>query len=351
MPFAYKKFSSLALVSVGLILSLACNSGASLGSTIRGFEQEPGYVQPITTLMGNLQNTGWVTSARVNQGSGWNFSLSIPVGYIGADDHQYDFRYGSHCPAIRARGIACPTDSLTWNNAPTIWGPRDTNRYMVYASALNPSGGNDTIWYVVGGNVRPGDETLRKWVNIPFLIPRFSYSKAHVRGTLAGLFVPSFGVFGGYWMAGLGLQYDFTKFLPPAVGGKEFNLSIATDLNEWHLGYKPNDKMSGELYLDGFATYTKLVAGWRYDFCEVFTDIGYETSSMKAGGHLYDFAAQSGESPNIDPRVSSTGRNGFRMGLSIALHLGVWQPVLGQSYGAQLATTANLIQFGKEGDQ
>jgi hypothetical protein len=190
---------------------------------------------------------------------------------------------------------------------------------------------------------------LRSVVNVPFLAPQFGFSSHNFKGTLRGIFVPIPKV--SIYSFGLGLQYDPSRFIP-GMEQNGFNTSLGFSVSKWHVGYTPGEEFDGELGVDGLAMQPTLVAGWRSGILEIFTEIGYEMSSFESSGTLTDNGADvAAEDRLIKPQVSVDGRNGFRMSLNVALHMGTWHPVLGQSYGAQLGTVANLISFGKEGAQ
>jgi len=355
------------IAAISLTVLAANTFGQSaLGSTLSAFENKPGYVQPIATTIGTLLNSGWVNSARVGNGIGWHFALSVPVAFIGADDQTYDWTYDSRCASLRTVGVACPDslDNVTMYNIPTIFGGNSNATFPVYHAALaedangNPlfdANGNLITTYSVGpgGTVDDGEKHLRKWVNIPFLIPTTAISYRHTQGTLRTLWAPSVGDFGGMYLIGLGAQHDFTRFLPPRVGEKGFNTSATVNVTRWSIGYDPSGTVQGTMNLKGWASFTGLVAGWRWKSVELFSEIGYETASFASSGSLIDYGVTSltDSSRYITPSVSVSGRNGFRASFNIAMHLGVWQPVVAYSGGAQLGSLVNIIQFGKEGEE
>ncbi|HSQ41725.1 MAG TPA: DUF6588 family protein, partial [Fibrobacteraceae bacterium] len=346
------RFSGLIKIFPFSMIVSSISWGSDAGMTLRGFVDEPGYVKPIATLMGTLTNSGWVTSARVGESGGWNFGLDVSIAYIGTADHTYTFYYNNHCDSLRDEGYNCivsdETNDGVVENAPTIFGP---NTSEVYYGFFATGDASTSVYPERIDRVRSGDSDVRKWTTIPFPFFHFAYSHSHFKGGLRGLFVPSIDVLGGFYLIGIGLQYDYTRFLPPAFNAKGFNASVAFDINKWHLSYKPDGDVTGELLLDGLTTYTSLVTGWRFGKAELILDFGYETSSFDAGGTMTDNEPDAGQDPLIEPNVSVDGRNGFRVGLSVAMHLGSWQPVVGQSLGAQWGTTVNLIQFGKEGEK
>lgn len=347
-----------ALTLSALLLSSPLFAAGEVGNVLRAFEDKPGYVKPLATVFGTLMNTGWVNSARVGYGTGWGFGLPIMVAYVGTEDHTYDYTYSTGCADLRARGQVgsdCPAsnDEITIKDAPTIWGPNSnaqTYQYLPTIQQVGDSDPSDNYQKFSSGTIDGGESTLRKITTLPFLAPQFSFSSHNFRGTLRGMLLPISPI--SFYSFGLGLQYDPTRFLPPVVAEKGFNTSVAFSVSKWHVGYTPGDDFDGTLNIDGLTTFTALVAGWRYDIMEVFTEIGYETSSFASGGNLTDNGPDVAEADRkISPKVDVDGRNGFRMSLNFAIHLGSWQPVVGQSYGAQFGTAANVIQFGKEGNQ
>lgn len=343
MQKCFKQLSWLAIAAAALpSISFA---GADIAGTMRGFEDRPGYVQPIATLFGTLQNAGWVTSARVGNSFGWSFALGIPVAYIGTEDHTYDYTYNTGCAELRAAGRACDPsyDTHTVKGASTIWGP-DMPAVSYQRWVADPSNG---IVQVNQGSIPGGNADVRELTTVPFLTPRIGFSAKHFRGVLGGMFLPKISVLGGFSQWGLGAQYDYTSFLSPAVASMGFNFGVAGNLSSWSLSYAPQKDVTGTLTLDGFVTQIGLVGGYRFGEAEVFMEMGYESSSFSSSGDMVEISTQD----PITPKVDVDGRNGFRMSLNVAMHLGTWQPVVGQNFGAQWGTTANIIQFGKEGAQ
>jgi len=345
------KILVLATVAIG---SLA--SASALKETLKSFEDHAGYVQPLATTLGTMQNTGWAHSARVGQSTGWTFALNIPLAYIGTDDHTYTMPYDNGCAVLIAQGKICqpvagsPFDG-TVENAPTIWGGVSNAAYSGYVSGGD---GASNIQPVRLGTVTSGMSEIRNFTTVPMPSLQFAYSHSHFRGAFRILAEPmpiKAISFDGAYFAGLGIQYDFSQYLPAVVSEKGVFTSVAFDINHWNLTIKPQGDISGELNLSGTAYMPNFVVGYRYGKFEAFTEIGYEQSSMQTGGDMIDSSVPVTSADHlIQPRLNVDGRNGFRMSFNIAMHLGVWQPVLGQSVGAQMGSTLNLIQFGKEGE-
>lgn len=350
-----KFYGSLAL---SLLLGTTAFAGGEVGNLLRAFEDKPGFVQPLATSMGSLMNAGWYTSSRVGTRSGWNFAMPIMLTYISEEDHYYKYTYATGCKALRDRGEVgsdCPEslDEQTISKAPTMWGPNSSERMVeVGATSEEPGDLNPHDNYTVtrtGPIIDGGISSLRKYTTLPFLAPQFAFSMQNFKGTLRGFLAPIPDL--SIYSIGLGLQYDPSRFIP-GMERNGFNTSLGFSISKWHLGYTPGGDFDGELGVDGLAYQPALLAGWRSGVFEVFTEIGYEFSSFKSSGTLTDNGTDvAAEDRIIKPKVEVDGRNGFRMSLNFALHLGVWHPVLGQSYGAQIGTVANVISFGKEGAQ
>jgi len=320
-------------IMTGLLLVSATLGYAqsNLGSTMRAFYTQEGYRAPVATLMGTLLNSGWQNSARVGKGFGWSFSLGIPLAYVSSDDKSFQVDTNSE------------TGMVSYKTAPTIFG--STAGVTYYHTS-------PTYGYVQDSLV--GDKDVRKQTVMPWFLPQLSFSYNYFRGSLRGWWLPSISVLGGYSLLGFGGQYDYTHFLPPKVHENNFSLSAAVDLTKWSLSYEPQsgNMVQGKANLDGFSSFTCLVGGWRYQIVEVFTEIGYETSSFDVGGSLVDNSQKGNRFYNIQPvagHTSTSGANGFRMSLNVALHLGTWHPLLGQSIGAQSGTIIDPIHVGTEG--
>ncbi len=344
----YYLLMHVSILICGVVATLSTTLFASsLGQTLRAFEDKPGYVQPVATSFGTILNQGWIQSARVGKETGWNFSLIAPLAYIGTADHTYDFSYDDNCAELKAMGKFCQTNGTSvLQDVPTIWGPNSNAVYYEYRSSGDAP---EDVMPVQIGTADDGHETIRK---IPMLgLPYFQLgiSKHFIQGTLRGFWLPSISEFGGYYSVGLGLQYDLTRFVPPSITEKGFFTSITCNASMWALSYVPSEDFTGELTLDGSASQAQWAIGWKYGAMEIFTEFGYEISSLKAGGALVELAPAAGDDPNIRPSIQVDGRNGARASINVAFHIGSWNPVLGQSFGAQIGSNLNILQFGKEG--
>lgn len=334
-------------------------AAGEISNLLHAFEDKPGYVQPLATVTGTLLNSGWYTSSRVGTRTGWNFAMPIMLSYISEDDHYYKYTYATGCQAIREAGqvgSACPEslDEETISKAPTMWGPNSSERqWEVSATSEEPGDNNPLDNYTrtkTGPFIDGGISSIRDITTLPFLAPQFAFSSHNFKGTLRGMMIP-FVPDISFYSFGLGLQYDPSRFIP-GMEQNGFNTSLGFSISQWHLGYTPGGDFDGELGVDGLAYQPALIAGWRSGIFEIFAEIGYEFSSFSSSGELTDNGPDvAAEDRIIKPDVEVDGRNGFRMSLNFALHLGTWQPVLGQSYGAQFGTVANVISFGKEGAQ
>lgn len=345
-------------LALAIVFGTSAFAAGEVSNLLRAFEDKPGYVQPLATSMGSLMNSGWYTSSRVGTRTSWNVALPVILTYISEDDHYYKYTYSTGCKALREAGqvgSACPEnlDEMSISKAPTMWGPNSSERsWEVSAVAEQPGDLDPTDNYSLtksGPIIDGGISSLREFTTLPFLAPQFAFASHNFKGTLRGIFAPIPDL--SIYSIGLGIQYDPSRFIP-GMTQNGFNTSIGFSISKWHLGYTPGGDFDGELGVDGLVYQPALVAGWRTGILEIFTEIGYEVSSFSSSGELTDNGADVDPADRIiKPQVEVDGRNGFRMSLNFALHLGAWHPVVGQSYGAQLGTVANVISFGKEGAQ
>lgn len=332
---------TIGMVALGTISSAMAEG--SLQRTLKAFEDKPGYVQPLATWFGSFTNSGWATSARVNRGFGWEFALPVVgIAYLDQADHTYTSSFDDGCAEVNAAGYDCPSTSY---EVPTIMGPQTNVEYTRYM--VDPSG--QSYVSMSGGFADDGDETLREistlgtaWVQTSF---SYEHAKLILRGAPLGWV--SVGEFQGYNHLGFALQYSlghyFAQYLPPAY---PVDVSLLTSYNFISIGYSPKD-YSGELNLDITSMWHALVVGTRLgSHFEVFTELGYETSTLKSSGKLV--AKVEGED-DINPRVQVDGRNGFKASFNIALHFGSYHPAVAISQGAQTANNINILNFGKEG--
>lgn len=334
------------MVMLGSISSAFAQGESGLQATLKAFEDKPGYVQPLATWFGTFANQGWVTSARVNAGFGWEFAMPVVgLGFLSDDDHTYTSDFDDGCAAVRAAGISCPSKSYT---VPTIVGPNTNTQYTRYD--LDPINANSVV-VTSGGSADDGDEDLRQITTLGTTWLQASFSYQHTKLTLRALplWWLSASEFAGYNHLGFGLQYDlghlFAHKLPP--GAPPVDVSLTTNYNFISLGVAPSD-YNGELNLDFTTMWHALVVGTRLGrHFEIFSELGYETSTMKSSGSL---VPKDPEEESVAPKVEVDGRNGFKASINFALHFDTYHPVIGMSQGAQTGVNVNILNFGKEGN-
>lgn len=333
--------AKLGLVIVGCAVSV-CAEG-SLQRTLKAFEDKPGYVQPLATSFGTFLNSGWVTSARINAGFGWDFSFPLAVSYLSTDDHTYTRHYANGCAQVLKNGQPCPEGKTTNYKLPTIFGPKTNVQYTNYSP--DPTGSGYVTYS--GGFADDGDESLRKLTALGLGWLQTSFAYQHARVSLRGMYFPSISEFGGYYHAGFALQYSFGHMFAHHLPSKyPIDVSVLTSYNFLGMGYSPKE-YSGSLDLDFTTMWHAVVIGMRFfDRMEVFGEFGYESSTMKSSGALTPVDPLEDV---ISPKVSVNGLNGFRASFSIAFMFGNYRPVLGMGTGAQTHNNLNIFNYSKEG--
>ncbi|MBF0433158.1 MAG: hypothetical protein HQK83_17900 [Fibrobacteria bacterium] len=296
-----------------------------------------GYVQPVATLLGSLFNSGWYQSASVNRGFGFAIGLPISVAYISSADHTYTNREASGCAESRAMQttIECPAPDYLEYEVPTIFGPQTNVQYKTYHldTPGSPSGS------VQSTPASSGYSEIRDYTTIPFLIPHLAFSWMHTEIKARYLYFPLDFIKLNGNVIGMGVQHDISwlaKNLP-------FSISAGTNVSLLSLAVGTED-FDGTMDLKGFVTNTSLLLGKQWGPFELFLESGWETSSLTASGTLVE---KDNPDEVINPNIDVSGRNGFRLGLNVALHLG-YHPVIGQNIGAQIGHQANLLFFKKE---
>jgi hypothetical protein len=340
-------FSRFFAKAAALLLAVGClavPSRADLGETLDAFESKPGYVTPVATFMGTILNTGWNHTVRLPKATGFSFGLQFALAGVTEDDWYYTEQMETGCADVRQFGAYCPEDDVVSLKAPTLWGPNtnaSVNKYVL----VSTDGGGYTYALDKPLPVSDGVEFVRQnlsYLGLPFVQMSYTTNHTEFKGRWIG--VPGIGEnFGGMMVLGGGIQHDLRSFIKKEL---PVDLAISTNFTYWGLDFvPPKDDFDGTLELSGLATHHSLLVGKRFGKVELFSEIGWETSSMQSGGHIYDKE----EAKDINPGLDVDGRNGFRMSVAVAFHLGGYHVNLGQSLGAQYGTTVNILTYRKEG--
>jgi hypothetical protein len=326
-------FQSLLLVVFCGVMPLSADV---LGNTLKAFEDKPGYVQPIATILGTVNNSGWHQSAGVGKEMGWSFSIPINLAYIHENDWHYTRKH-NECGVPSE----CGSD-ITELELPTIFGPNTNQTLRTYYPGL--SGGVTETFE----DVEDGDVNVRKWSTIPMVHFQGSFMYNYTEFKLRLLPVPA-GPF-NFFILGFGIQHDIRSFMEGALGGPmPLDVSFTTNLSWWNLSYATPDPYEGDLELNGLNTFTGFVLGKRAGAFEFFTEIGWETANLNAAGNITNTDPDDGESTLIQPDISVDGRNGFKISANVAVHLGTYSASLGQHYASQYGSTINVLSYRKEG--
>jgi hypothetical protein len=303
--------------------------------------EESGGVKPVATIMGTLMNSGWYQSSGIGQNFGFSISLPVFLSYVSKKDHYYTTYRASGC-ANASSTVSCGYPDYRAYKVPTVIGPKVASGQVFEEYVLDENYEPADIAYKP---VSDGLTECRNMGTYPFAMPQASFAYRNTELKLRYLFLPRIRVSrdSAYLKAsifGVGLQHDLTSFL----GELPFTISIGSSLSFWGIKYTP-EKYTGRLTLSGITNFTGFVAGKSFGAVETFAEIGWETSHMQVGGRI---VGKSDTSAIEEPDVSVFGRNGFRMAINFAFHLG-YQPVLGQNIGSQLGHQINLLIYRKEG--
>lgn len=327
-----------ATIALGLLQAW---SSSDQDDVLRAFENQPGYVRPIGTLMGTNNNGGWVSSAQVGKLFAWEMSMSVNLAYINDKDLFYTDIRPNRCADLQLIGVSCPAGvgNYSRTRVPTVYGPDLPQRqhYMVYNNLGQEVASADTVLH--------GNEDVRILQLLPWVFPHAAFSIEHTRLSLRLLpfgWVNT-GAFGGITILGIGLQHDFSRWLPPEL---PIFTSFSMGWTYSKFGYNPGRDWQGTLNVATTGESYALVVGYRLRVVEIFSEMGYETSRFSASGSLR--RNRNGVEERIQPGIDISGRNGWRMALGIALHLPDYKPSVSMSTGAQRGVQINIFRFGRD---
>lgn len=339
LRFIFAKWLGISLL-LGLFL---CSPNMGWSQSAYSSFDEAGYTQPLVTLLGSLMNSSWYQSSRIGKDFGFQVSLPITLAYLSSEDYFYTTKQPrSNCSFARANNsnVLCDLPDFASYEVPTIFGPSAGDViFTYYHLQTNGEPGSATIRETTAGD---GLNELSLMKLAPFFIPQVGFSMGYTELKLRYIYLPLGVINTSAHFSGVGLQHDLSSYLKEIP----FSLSIASSLSFWSLELTPSG-YTGALEMSGLATTTGLVVGKQWGLWEVFTEIGWETSGMHLGGRIVDE-----EDPlDIDePNLDVSGRNGFRLALNVAVHMG-YHPVVGQSFGSQLGQQFNVLIFKKEGEK
>ena len=312
----------------------------SEGETVKAFFERPLYAQPIATVLGTGATTGWYQSASVDEGFGWGVSLPISLIFINKSDRQYsDTYYDQACTDCRAQAAIDPSvqcyecAECTDFIAPTFLGTiRTPNLTSSVISANDEFSINPYQYKEVDPPFVTGISEAAQYDVIPFATLQGMVSLYHTALTVRYIGIPKIGGL-SFQLPGVGLQHDFTRFLPPMP----LSLSAAGNVTFLNVSWKlRGDNNEGTLTLNGVSNFIGLLAGSRLGAFDMFAELGWEHSYLKPGGDVHI----NGEALTFTKSIP--GRNGFRCAINIALPV-VYNPVVGLGGGAQFATQLTVL--------
>jgi hypothetical protein len=321
------------------LLASAPARAASLDDVVKAFEKSDGYVQPLATLFGSMTNSGWYQSATVARGFGFYVGIPINFTQISDDDREYEgsipdlgcILYHQDQP-----GGSTPCPESVGFTAPTLFGKGKGPRVRTHN--YNPN--SDTFTAETSNLISDGNPDMASFNWMPFAEPQISFSYFHTELKLRYIALP-LDIF-SVSLPGFALQHDFAWAMP----NSPVHASLAANWSFLSAEWTPGDNIDGTLTLDGSSAFYGAVVGWTWkNWLEVFTEIGYETSSLKSGGKLTINDKDGVDAPQtINPGLTLDGRNGFRMALNVAFHLG-YDAVIGQNVGAELGNQVGILAY------
>ncbi len=338
------RLSNIASVTV-LTLSVLprMTSAGNLDGIIKAFENNREYVKPFATLFGSMTNSGWYQSSAVPAGFG--FYLGLPINVTGLSDQDRSFSWTAEDPGCKLYHTDNPTGKQTCKesstyDAPTIFGRK--NGPITYSSDYSPI--SKTIFDSTETPLSDGKQELSSFNWLPFVEPQLSFSFKYTEIKLRYIGLPLDAY--AFSMPGLGIQHDLASFLPPLPYPLTF--SVAANFTWLSASWKPGGNISGTMDLTGQSQFFGVLAGYTYKkWLEVFLETGWESASLKSGGSLiiHDNSTTNPQpDESVKPNLNLDGRNGFRLNLNVAFHLG-YDAVFGQNMGAQFGNQIGLLAY------
>ena len=319
------------------LLAADLSRAASVDEVVKSFEKDKGYIQPFATLFGSMTNSGWYQSASVARG--FSFYLGMPINLVQISDDDRTFKGSipdNGCIAYHKDNpsgkTSCP-ESIGYTGQ-TIFGKGkgptlSMHNYDLATKTVTP--GIDTLTSDGLAGV-----AAMNW--IPFGMPQIGISYYHTELKLRYIALPLQVV--SMSMPGFGLQHDFAWAMP----NSPVHASLAANWTLLSAEWTPGGDISGKMKLDGSAATYNALAGWTWkNWLEVFTEIGWETASLKSSGSLI-LNAKKSTAELVKPNLTMEGRNGFRMSLNLAFHLG-YDAVLGQNIGADFGNQVSVLAY------
>lgn len=309
----------------------------SLDDVVKEFEKSEGYVAPLATLFGSMTNSGWYQSAGVPRGFGFYLGLPINLTQISDEDREYEgsipdngcILYHQDQPSGTT---PCPEKARY--TGPTLFGK--TNGPDVKTHNYNPN--SNTFSAETNNLTSDGDPTLASFNWLPFGMPQVSVSYFHTELKARYLALP-LDIF-SVSLPGFGLQHDFAWAMP----NSPVHASLAANWTFLSAEWTPGKNIDGTLTLDGTSAFYGALVGWTWkNWLEVFGEIGYETATIETGGTLTINDKDTGPQV-VKPNMTLEGRNGFRLSLNVAFHLG-YDAVFGQNVGANLGNQVGILAY------
>jgi hypothetical protein len=315
----------------------------NVDAIVKAFEDNEDYVKPFATIFGSMTNSGWYQSSAVPAGFG--FYLGLPINMTSLADEDRSFSWTVTDDGCRLYHTNNPTGTQTCSevttyNTPTIFGR--SKGPVTQLSDYNPN--SKTIVATRYIPLSDGKQELSSFNWLPFLEPQlsFSYKYTELKLRYIGLPLDAYS----FSMPGLGIQHDLASFLPALPLPVSF--SAAANFTWLSATWKPGGNISGSMDLTGLSQFYGVLAGYTYkNWLEVFLETGWEMANMKSGGSLviHDNSATNPQpDETVKPNLSLDGRNGFRVNLNIAFHLG-YDAVLGQNVGAQFGNQVGILAY------
>ena len=312
---------------------------ASVDEVVKSFEKDKGYIQPFATLFGSMTNSGWYQSASVARG--FSFYLGLPINLTQVSDEDRDYHVDwidNGCVLYHKdnpTGIQTCQEKTSFT-APTLFGKGKGATQYTSVYDIDSKKIIDSVPRLFSN----GNATMASFNWLPFGEPQLGLSYFHTEAKLRYLIVPL--GFASASMPGFGLQHDFAWAMP----NSPVHVSLAANWTSLSAEWKPGENIDGSLKLDGSSAAYGVLAGWTWkNWLEVFTEIGWETASVKTSGELtiHDKKKVLADE-KVRPNMNLEGRNGFRMALNLAVHLG-YDAVLGQNIGAELGNQVSLLAY------
>lgn len=332
-----------------LCLSISYLMAGKYNSVVKAFEEQPGYVQPISTLLGSFGGSGWHHSSSVSKE--FTASISLPITFTAI--HENDRSYSDvfvDSTVLKSDEPQHIKDELAYQpyTSPTIFGKEgaptlkeynvDPDSKLIYRTSEGEYSFNP---YLLSDGIP--DMAAFNWMPLPTIQAEFSMYYTSLKLRYLGRPHKELGIH----YPGAGIQHDLRSFLPKLP----LNITVFGNFALPILNWTPGEDITGTVEMRGFSTFSGMTFGFEpiNSKLDLFIEAGWEYSRLSTGGHLTFYETDKKGNitlEEVNPDMTLIGRNRFRMTLTLAFTPGKRYRLSGNvGVGAETTFMVNPLAF------